>query len=98
MKRGRRRRRVSTFTAGLLGILFVVAISYGAYTKFGNPFASPYTAHVIFANANGLRPDSAVRVAGVNVGKVTSVAPVSSCKLSQGNAAQSKCAAADVTM
>src|SRR5579859_6057289 len=96
--RGRRKRTVSTFTAGLLGILFIVAISYGAYTKFANPFASPYTAHVIFANANGLRPDSAVRIAGVNVGKVTGVSPVSSCKLAHGDASQSQCAAADVTM
>jgi len=96
--RHRRRRRISTFTAGLLGIVFIVAVSYGAYTKFSNPFASPYTAHVIFANANGLRPDSAVRIAGVNVGKVTSVSPVSNCKLAAGNAAQSQCAAADVTM
>lgn len=94
----RGRRRVSTFTAGLLGIVFVVAISYGAYTKFSNPFASPYTAHVIFANANGLRPDSAVRIAGVNVGKVQSVSPVSSCRLSGGSATQGQCSAADVTI
>ena len=98
MTRTRRKRRITPFTAGLLGILAVIAISYGAYTKFGNPFSSPYTAHVIFANANGLRPDSAVRIAGVNVGKVQSVSPVSNCKLTHGDAAQSQCSAADVTM
>jgi phospholipid/cholesterol/gamma-HCH transport system substrate-binding protein len=94
----RHRPRMSTFTAGLIGIVLVLAISYGVYTKFSNPFASPYTAHVIFANANGLRPDSAVRIAGVNVGKVKSVAPVSSCKLARGNAAEGQCSAADVTI
>ncbi len=49
----------------------IVLISYLAYTKFANPFASKYTIHAIFSNANGLRPGSLVRIAGVNVGKVT---------------------------
>ena len=89
---------MSTVTAGLLGIIFVVGISYGAYTKFANPFASPYTAHVIFANANGLRPDSQVRIDGVNVGKVQSISPVSGCKLAAVSGPQQQCTAADVTV
>jgi ABC-type transporter Mla subunit MlaD len=54
---------MSKFMAGLIGIVLIVAISYGAYTKFANPFSNPYTAHVIFSNANGLKIDSLVRVA-----------------------------------
>jgi phospholipid/cholesterol/gamma-HCH transport system substrate-binding protein len=96
MKTHRRGGRLTPFKAGLIGIILIVAFSYGAYTKFHNPFASPYTIHAIFPNANGLRPDSLVRIAGINVGKVDGVAPVSGCKV--GSATQSQCAAADVTM
>ena len=93
-----RRRGLSPFKAGLLGAIVIVLFSYGAYTKFANPFASPYTVHAIFSNANGLRPDSAVRIAGVNVGKVSSVAPVSGCRLQVSAGPQQQCSAADVTM
>lgn len=97
--RKRKRRRLSTFTAGLIGIIVVAAVSYGAYTKFANPFASPYIAHVIFSNANGLQPESYVRIAGVNVGKVQSVTPVTGCKnVPTTQTSQGECTAADVTM
>jgi ABC-type transporter Mla subunit MlaD len=88
---------MSRFAAGLIGIILIVLVSYGAYTKFANPFASKYTIHAIFANANGLRQDSLVRIGGVNVGKVESVSPVSSCKLS-ASTVSSQCSAANVTM
>jgi virulence factor Mce-like protein len=84
------------FKAGMIGIIAIILISYGAYTKFANPFASKYTVHAIFASANGLRPDSLVRIAGVNVGKVTSVQTVSSCKVN--GLKTSQCQAANVTM
>jgi phospholipid/cholesterol/gamma-HCH transport system substrate-binding protein len=97
--RRRKRSRLSTFAAGLIGIILIVAFSYGAYTKFANPFASPYIAHVIFSNANGLQPDSLVRIAGVNVGKVQSVTPVTGCKnVPTTTVAQGQCTASDVTM
>jgi phospholipid/cholesterol/gamma-HCH transport system substrate-binding protein len=94
-KRGRKR-GFSTFAGGMIAIVLIVVFSYLAYTKFANPFASPYTVHAIFANANGLRPDSPVRIAGVNVGKVQSIGPVSSCTLA--GTSQQQCSAADVTM
>lgn len=97
-RRGRKRGGMSKFLAGLIGIVFVVLISYGAYTKFANPFASPYTAHAIFSNVNGLQVDSLVRIAGVNVGKVTSVTPVAGCKTKAYKGIQPQCTAADVTM
>jgi phospholipid/cholesterol/gamma-HCH transport system substrate-binding protein len=95
---GRRRRGLSPFKAGLLGAIVIVLFSYGAYTKFANPFATPYTVHAIFSNANGLKPDSLVRIAGVNVGKVQSVSPVSGCRLLASTGPQQQCSAADVTM
>ena len=61
------------FVAGAIGIVVIVVFSYAAYTKFANPFANHYTVHAVFSNANGLQADSLVRIAGVNVGKVTGV-------------------------
>ncbi len=99
MRLGRRRKRrksqrVSPFMAGALGVVFLILISYGAYTKFANPLASHFTIHAVFPNANGLNPDSLVRIAGVNVGKVTGVSSAPGCTKGQTD----KCQAADVTM
>jgi phospholipid/cholesterol/gamma-HCH transport system substrate-binding protein len=94
-KRGRRK-GLNTFAAGAIGVVFVVVFSYLAYTKFANPFASKYTLHATFANANGLEPGSFVRIAGVNVGEVSKVSPEPGCKPQSKN--QSACRAADVSM
>src|SRR5207302_5767456 len=96
MRRRRKRAgRMSPFAAGLVAIVAILLFTYLGFTKFANPFASPYTVHAIFSSANGLRPNSLVRVAGVNVGKVSSVQPASGCK--SGSSSQ-QCSAADVTM
>jgi ABC-type transporter Mla subunit MlaD len=89
-----RRGGISTFKAGVIGAVVLIVFTYLGFTKFANPFAQPFTVHAIFANANELRPDSLVRIAGVNVGKVQSIQPVSSCRSGQ----QSPCPAAEVTM
>src|SRR5947209_11356875 len=94
----RKRSRMTTFKAGLIGIIVLALVVYGAATKFANPFSNPYTVHAIFSNANQLRPQSLVRIAGINVGKVQSIAPVSGCKTASTGGAQSQCSAADVTM
>lgn len=93
----RRRRSVSTFTAGLIGIVVIALITYLVFTKFANPFASPYTVHATFSSATGLRPQSLVRIAGVNVGKVQSIKPISTCRRIDGRI-PSRCAAAEVTL
>jgi virulence factor Mce-like protein len=94
-RKGKRRNGMSKFTAGLIGIVLIVVFSYLAYTTFANPFAHKYTVHATFANANGLQPGSLVRIAGVNVGTVTSITQEPGCKsASTPNA----CQAADVTM
>ena len=59
----------------------ILLFTYLGFTKFANPFASPYTVHAVFSSANGLRPNSFVRIAGVNVGEVKSVSTVPGCKV-----------------
>jgi phospholipid/cholesterol/gamma-HCH transport system substrate-binding protein len=84
------------FTAGVIGIVLLIVFAYLGFTKFANPFAGEFTVHAIFSNANQLRPGSLVRIAGVNVGTVQSVSPVTSCNTV--GTGQTGCSAADVTM
>jgi phospholipid/cholesterol/gamma-HCH transport system substrate-binding protein len=95
-RKGKRRKGLSKVQAGLLGAIIIVIGTYLAYTKFANPFASKFTVHALFSSANGLRPDSFVRIAGVNVGTVTNVAPVASCKVN--GTTEKACQVSDVTM
>jgi phospholipid/cholesterol/gamma-HCH transport system substrate-binding protein len=67
-------RGMSPFRAGLLAIIVVAVASYFAFSQ-SNPFSRPYHFTAYFKNANNLKPNSAVRIAGVEVGKVKSVAP-----------------------
>jgi virulence factor Mce-like protein len=95
-RKGRHGKGLSKFAAGAIGIILIAAFSYGAYTKFANPFASPYTIHAVFSNANGLQPGSFVRIAGVNVGQVTGVSTEPGCK--SASTTPGPCQAAQVTM
>lgn len=94
-RKGRRRGGISRFAAGLVGIILIVAFTYGGFTKFANPFASRFTVHATFASANQLRLGSLVRIAGVNVGTVTGISPEKGCS---SHGASTGCQAADVTM
>jgi phospholipid/cholesterol/gamma-HCH transport system substrate-binding protein len=91
-----RKKGLPTFAMGAIGIVVIVVFSYLAYTKFANPFSSQYTIHAVFSNANGVQADSLVRIAGVNVGKVTSVSTEPGCKSASTTA--SSCQASDVAM
>jgi phospholipid/cholesterol/gamma-HCH transport system substrate-binding protein len=91
-----RRKGLTTFKAGLIGVVALVLLTYLVFTKFANPFASPFTVHAIFSSANSLRPASLVRIAGVNVGKVQSIESAPGCKSLAYTRAQ--CTAAEVTM
>src|SRR5436190_6608958 len=95
-RKRQRRAGLSTFTAGLIGIVLVAIFSYLAYTKFANPFANKYTIHAVFSNASGLQKGSLVRIAGVNVGTVTDVSIEPGCK--SATTTPSACQAAQVTM
>jgi virulence factor Mce-like protein len=65
---------MSPFRAGLLAIIVVAVASYFAFSQ-SNPFSRPYHFTAYFKNANNLKPNAAVRIAGVEVGKVKSVEP-----------------------
>jgi ABC-type transporter Mla subunit MlaD len=95
---------MSPFAAGMIALAAIVVFTYLGFTKFANPFASQYTVHAIFSNANGVKPESPVRIAGVTVGKVTSIGPVPGCKLGgslqkvSASTGSQGCTAAQVTM
>jgi phospholipid/cholesterol/gamma-HCH transport system substrate-binding protein len=70
---GRSYRGPSPAKIGLVLVLILAVASYLAFTK-RIPFTSPgFELHATFQNATTLKPNSPVRIAGVNVGKVTSV-------------------------
>jgi phospholipid/cholesterol/gamma-HCH transport system substrate-binding protein len=72
----KRRKPISKFVAGVIGIIVLVVFVYGGFTKFANPFASHQTFYAITPSSNNLRPNSLVRIAGVNVGKVTTISSI----------------------
>jgi len=76
-KRPGHRHRLSPFAAGAITVVVLAVVSYFAYTK-ANPFADPYELNFVVRSANELRQKSPVRVAGVDVGKVTEVEPIAS--------------------
>src|SRR5437764_14118867 len=92
----KRRGGLSTFTAGLIGIVLIAIFSYLAYTKFASPFANKYTIHAVFSNASGLQKGSLVRIAGVNVGTLTDISNEPGGK--SATITPSTCQAAPVTM
>jgi phospholipid/cholesterol/gamma-HCH transport system substrate-binding protein len=69
--------RVSPFAAGAIATVVLVVFSYFAYTK-ANPFDDPYELNFVVRSANELKQRSPVRIAGVEVGKVTGVEPIAS--------------------
>ena len=66
-------RRLSNFAIGVIAMVIVVAGFYLAFAK-SIPFTGDgYTVKAVFQDAQNIRTKSPVRVAGVDVGKVTSV-------------------------
>jgi virulence factor Mce-like protein len=74
MRRSVRHDGMSPFRAGLLAIIVVAVASYFAFSQ-SNPFSKPYHFTAYFRNANNIKPNAPVRIAGVEVGKVKSVSP-----------------------
>jgi phospholipid/cholesterol/gamma-HCH transport system substrate-binding protein len=68
----RRAKGMSTFTIGVIALVVTLIAVYLGFTK-SIPFRSHYEVKVAFKSANNLRPASPVRIAGVEVGKVTKV-------------------------
>ena len=69
------RHALSPFVAGAIAVVLILVGSYFAYTK-ANPFDDPYELTAVVRSANELKARSPVRVAGVEVGKVTEVEPI----------------------
>jgi phospholipid/cholesterol/gamma-HCH transport system substrate-binding protein len=63
---------VTALRAGIRALVVIVVAAWFGFTK-ANPFANPYELNAVVRNAQNLKPGAPVRVAGVNVGKVTKV-------------------------
>ncbi|MEJ7893035.1 MAG: MlaD family protein [Solirubrobacteraceae bacterium] len=71
-----RRSRLSNFTAGLIAVVVVAVGSYLGFTK-SIPFRSHFEITAAFESANNIKTNSPVRIAGVQIGKVSKVEPTS---------------------
>jgi phospholipid/cholesterol/gamma-HCH transport system substrate-binding protein len=65
---------MSTFKAGVLAITTLALLAYFGFSK-ANPFANPYELKAMFRDVENLQPRAPVRMAGVEVGKVTKIEP-----------------------
>jgi phospholipid/cholesterol/gamma-HCH transport system substrate-binding protein len=65
----------SPFKAGILALVVIGVLTFFGFTK-ANPFADPYELKAVVNDARNLKSRSAVRIAGVDVGKVTKVEPI----------------------
>ena len=72
MRTGQRRERLPNWAIGLILIILLAIASLYAFTK-SVPWADKYTVQAVFPSASNIRPASPVRIAGVNVGKVTKI-------------------------
>jgi ABC-type transporter Mla subunit MlaD len=72
MRLGGKRHRLSAFQAGLLAIVLLVAGIYLGFTK-DIPFTRSYELSAVFENSPPIQRGTAVRIAGVDVGKVSKV-------------------------
>jgi virulence factor Mce-like protein len=72
LRRRRGQQGLSLFATGLLAIAVIGILTYLGFAK-AIPFKSHYEISAVFKSANNLKPNSPVRIAGVNVGKVTKV-------------------------
>jgi len=72
---GGRDNGMTPFRAGVIALCVLALFAYFGFSK-SNPFSNPYTFKAVFNDVNNLKPKSPVRIAGVDVGKVTKVEPV----------------------
>ena len=63
---------MSAFRAGVLALVVIVVAGYFGFTK-ANPFANPYELNAVVRDAQNLKRGAPVRIAGVEVGKVTKI-------------------------
>jgi phospholipid/cholesterol/gamma-HCH transport system substrate-binding protein len=63
---------MSAFRAGVLTLVVIAVATYFGFTK-ANPFANPFELKAVVRDAQNLKPRAPVRIAGVDVGKVTKI-------------------------
>jgi phospholipid/cholesterol/gamma-HCH transport system substrate-binding protein len=66
---------VTPFRAGLIAIVLIAIGVFYSFTKF-NPLADPYEVSALVRDAKNLKTGAPVRIAGVEVGTVSTVEPV----------------------
>ena len=66
---------MTPFKAGILALVLIATFTYFGFTK-ANPFSDPYVLKAAVGDARNLQARSVVRMAGVDVGRVTKVEPV----------------------
>jgi ABC-type transporter Mla subunit MlaD len=71
VRRGHRS-RLTPFQSGLIGLVLIVVLAYLGFSK-DIPFTRPYELNAVIENAPPIAKGTAVRVAGVDVGKVSGV-------------------------
>jgi phospholipid/cholesterol/gamma-HCH transport system substrate-binding protein len=64
--------RLTAFQSGLIGLVLIVVFAYLGFTK-DIPFTRPFELSAVFENAPPVAEGTAVRIAGVDVGKVSKV-------------------------
>lgn len=72
MRTGTSRKRLPNWAIGLILVVLLAIASLYAFTK-SVPWSNPHTVQAVFPSAANIRPSSPVRIAGVNVGKVTKI-------------------------
>jgi phospholipid/cholesterol/gamma-HCH transport system substrate-binding protein len=75
MRRSGTRHLLTTFQAGLVAIVLIAVGAYLGFTK-DIPFTKPFQLSAVFQNAPPIQKGTAVRIAGVDVGKVSKVEPL----------------------
>ena len=68
-------KRIPNWVIGLIMVFVLVVASYLAFTR-NVPWGGGTEVQAVFRSAQNLRPNSPVRIAGVEVGKVTKVEPL----------------------
>ena len=71
----RRRTGRSPVAVGLIALTIVAALTYLGFTKDVPFLGKPFEIEAVFESSNSIRANSPVRIAGVNVGKVSRVEP-----------------------